>query len=176
MDFYPYMKQKIKNYGNRILFLPKSLKLYVSPSFAIILIGKRELVALLSLFSCDWTISTSNKKCQTRRSCASSFAYWSYKDHTLVSFKTRRATILFWMCKLFTVRHFLHECGDYSHIRKKYFPVDTIKQLFNDVPIDNVFLFLKEINLFNKLYLFSFELFILLTCFQHIIFCAGEHV
>ena len=29
--------------------------------------------------------------------------------------------------------------------------VDTIKQLFNDVPIDNVFLFLKEINLFNKL-------------------------
>ena len=29
--------------------------------------------------------------------------------------------------------------------------VDTIEQLFNDVPIDNVFLFLKEINLFNKL-------------------------
>ena len=27
----------------------------------------------------------------------------------------------------------------------------TIKQLFNDVPIDNVFLFLKEINLFNRL-------------------------
>ena len=52
---------------------------------------------------------------------------------------------------LFTVRHFLLECGDFSHIRNKYFHVDTIKQLFNDVPIDNVFLFLKEINLFNKL-------------------------
>ena len=51
---------------------------------------------------------------------------------------------------LFTVRHFLLECGDFSHIRNKYFHVDTIKQLFNDVPIDNV-LFLKEINLFNKL-------------------------
>ena len=51
---------------------------------------------------------------------------------------------------LFTVRHFLLECGDFSHINK-YFHVDTIKQLFNDVPIDNVFLFLKEINLFNKL-------------------------
>ena len=38
-----------------------------------------------------------------------------------------------------------------SHIRNKYFHVDTIKQLFNDVPIDNVFLFLKEIYLFNKL-------------------------
>ena len=52
---------------------------------------------------------------------------------------------------LFTVRHFLLECGDFSHIRNKYFHVDTIKHLFNDVPIDNVFLFLKEINLFNKL-------------------------
>ena len=52
---------------------------------------------------------------------------------------------------LFTVRHFLLECGDFSHIRNKYFHVDTIKQLLNDVPIDNVFLFLKEINLFNKL-------------------------
>ena len=51
----------------------------------------------------------------------------------------------------FTVRHFLLECGDFSHIRNKYFHVDTIRQLFNDVPIDNVFLFLKEINLFNKL-------------------------
>ena len=47
---------------------------------------------------------------------------------------------------LFKVRHFLLECGDFSHIRNKYFHVDTIKQLFNDVPIDNVFLFLKEIN------------------------------
>ena len=52
---------------------------------------------------------------------------------------------------LFTVRHFLLDCGDFSYIRNKYFHVDTIKQLFNDVPIDNVFLFLKEINLFNKL-------------------------
>ena len=52
---------------------------------------------------------------------------------------------------LFRVHHFLLECGDFSHIRNKYFHVDTIEQLFNDVPIDNVFLFLKEINLFNKL-------------------------
>ena len=52
---------------------------------------------------------------------------------------------------LFTVRHFLLECGDFSHKRSKYFHVDTIKQLFNYVPIDIVFLFLKEINLFNKL-------------------------
>ena len=52
---------------------------------------------------------------------------------------------------LFTVRHFLLECDYFSHITNTYFHVDTIKQLFNNVPIDNVFLFLKEIDLFNKL-------------------------
>ena len=52
---------------------------------------------------------------------------------------------------LFTIRHFLLKCGVFSRIRNKYFYVDTIKQLSNDAPIDNVFLFLKEINLFNKL-------------------------
>ena len=51
----------------------------------------------------------------------------------------------------FTVCHILLECSDFSHIRIKYFHVDSITQLFNDVPIDNGFLFLKEINLFNKL-------------------------
>ena len=51
----------------------------------------------------------------------------------------------------FAIRHILFECSDFSQIRNKYFHVDIIKQLFNDVPIDNVFLFLKEINLFNKL-------------------------
>ena len=53
--------------------------------------------------------------------------------------------------KPFTVRHILLECVDFSNVRNKYYHVDTIKQLFNDVPIDNIFLFLKEINLFNKL-------------------------
>ena len=116
--------------------------------------------------TCDWTISTSSKKCQTRRSCACSFAYWSYKDHTLIYFKTRGTIVLFGCEALFTVRHFLLECDDFSHIRNKYFHVDTIKQLFNDVPTDNVFLFLKQINLFNKLWLHFYELFIFLLAFS----------
>ena len=53
--------------------------------------------------------------------------------------------------KPFTVRHMLLECVDFSNVRNKYYHVNTIKQLFNDVPIDNIFLSLKEINLFNKL-------------------------
>ena len=73
---------------------------------------------------------------------------------------------------LFTVRHFLLEVGDFSHIRNKYFHVDTNKQLFNDVPIDNVFLFLKEVNLFNKFLLYSFEfLFFNLLSAYHFLYC-----
>ena len=53
--------------------------------------------------------------------------------------------------KPFTVGHMLLECVDLSNVRNKYYHVNTIKQLFNDVPIDNIFLSLKEINLFNKL-------------------------
>ena len=45
----------------------------------------------------DSTISTSTTKCQTRRSRACSFAYWTHTDHTLISFKTRRKTVLLWM-------------------------------------------------------------------------------
>ena len=50
-----------------------------------------------------------------------------------------------------TIMKYFRACVGSFLVRNKYFHVDTIKQLFNDVPIDNVFLFLKEINLFNKL-------------------------
>ena len=50
----------------------------------------------------------------------------------------------------FTVRHFLLEYDDFSQIRYKYYQVDNIKQLFQDIS-DNIVLFLKEINLFNKI-------------------------
>ena len=53
--------------------------------------------------------------------------------------------------KPFTVCHILLECVDFSNVRNKYYHVNTIKQMFNDVPMDNIVLFLKEINLFNKL-------------------------
>ena len=42
----------------------------------------------------------------------------------------------FWCDAPFTVRHILLECSDFSHIKNKYFHVDTIKHLFKDVPID----------------------------------------
>ena len=53
--------------------------------------------------------------------------------------------------KPFTVRHILLECVDFSNVGDKYYHVDTIRHLFSGGPIDNIFLFLKEINLLTKI-------------------------
>ena len=39
-------------------------------------------------------------------------------------------------------------------IRTKYFNVKNIKELFNDMPTQKILDFLKEIGLFNKIYVF----------------------
>ena len=50
-----------------------------------------------------------------------------------------------------TVKHILVECLDFSVIRKKYFRVRTLKDLFDVVdPIRIVYL-VKEIGLFRRL-------------------------
>ena len=46
--------------------------------------------------------------------------------------------------KPFTIRHILLECVDFSNVRNKYYHVDTINQLFDDVPIDTIFFILKR--------------------------------
>ena len=51
----------------------------------------------------------------------------------------------------FTVRHFLLECGDFAQVRNSCFHVDNMKQLFQDIHIDSIMTFLRQINLFNKI-------------------------
>ena len=51
----------------------------------------------------------------------------------------------------FTVRHFLLECGDFAQVRNNCFHVDNMKELFQDIHIDSIMTFLKQINLFNKI-------------------------
>ena len=52
---------------------------------------------------------------------------------------------------LFTVRHFLLECGDFAHVRNNCFHVDCMKELSQDIHIDSIMTFLRQINLFNKI-------------------------
>ena len=51
----------------------------------------------------------------------------------------------------FTVRHFLLEYGDFAQVRNNCFHVANMKELFQDIHIDSILTFLKEINLFNKI-------------------------
>ena len=50
----------------------------------------------------------------------------------------------------FTVRHILFECGDFAQVRNKCYHVENMKQLFQDIHIDSIMTFLRQINLFNK--------------------------
>ena len=46
----------------------------------------------------------------------------------------------------FTVRHFLLVCCDFAQVRNNY-----MKQLFQDIHIDSIMTFLRQINLFKKI-------------------------
>ena len=51
----------------------------------------------------------------------------------------------------FTVRHFLLECCDFTQVRNNCFHVDNMNELFQDIHIDSIMTFLRQINLFNKI-------------------------
>ena len=51
----------------------------------------------------------------------------------------------------FTTRHFLLECGDFAQVKHNCFHVDNMKQFFQDIRIDSIMTFLRQINIFNKI-------------------------
>ena len=70
----------------------------------------------------------------------------------------------------FTVRHFLFECGDFAQVRNNCFHVANMKQLFQDIHIDSIMIFLRQINLFNKIYLLFLKSCFVLHLYQSIIY------
>ena len=48
----------------------------------------------------------------------------------------------------FSVKHFLIDCIEFSHVRRQFFQTNDLRYLFENVPTDNILLFLKHINLF----------------------------
>ena len=51
----------------------------------------------------------------------------------------------------FNVRHFVLECGDFAQVRNNCFHVDNMKELFQDIHIDSIMTFLRQIHLLNKI-------------------------
>ena len=50
----------------------------------------------------------------------------------------------------FTVKHFLIDCIEFSHMRRQFFQTNDLRYLFENVTTDKILKFLKHINLFNK--------------------------
>ena len=69
----------------------------------------------------------------------------------------------------FTVRHFLLECGDFAQVRNNCFHVDNMKELFQDIHIDSIMTFLRQINLLNKILLLFLKSCFVLYLYQTII-------
>ena len=51
----------------------------------------------------------------------------------------------------FTIKHILLHCVDFQKSRDKYYKVNSLKELFETIVIHNIFNYLKEIGLFNKI-------------------------
>ena len=84
----------------------------------------------------------------------------------------------------FTVHHFLSECGEFAQVRNNCFHVDNMKELFQDIHIDSIMTFLRQINLFNKILLLFLKIMFCFTFvsdhntdFFNVVFCSvKEHV
>ena len=50
-----------------------------------------------------------------------------------------------------TVQHILVDCIDFIHVRRKYFNVSSLRQLFEEINPSKIFGFLKEIGLFYRI-------------------------
>ncbi len=51
----------------------------------------------------------------------------------------------------YTVKHFLIDCVDLADIRRRYFTVDSLKELFDTVDHEKIISFLKETGLYSKI-------------------------
>ena len=52
---------------------------------------------------------------------------------------------------MYTVKHFLIECGDLALTRQDFYNVNNLKELFDNVSITDILSFLRETNLYSKL-------------------------
>ena len=66
--------------------------------------------------------------------------------------KTWHCVVCFQCSASYTIQHILIDCTDFAPIRANYYSVDSLKTLFDTVPIHAIISFLKEIALYYKLW------------------------
>ena len=72
------------------------------------------------------------------------------------TYKVSRSWVYWFWRRFFNVfTIYMHggliDCVDFSQTRNLYFQVNDMAQLFQNIPVDNILSFVKEINLFNKI-------------------------
>jgi len=50
-----------------------------------------------------------------------------------------------------TVKHLFMECRFFAHIRNRYFKANNMKDLFENVNMEDIFSFLREIKLYHRI-------------------------
>jgi hypothetical protein len=63
----------------------------------------------------------------------------------------------------FNVKHFLLEYLNFSQARFRFYRVNSLKELFNTIPSKNIIDYLKEINLYSRLLLTYYFIFLSFT-------------
>jgi len=58
---------------------------------------------------------------------------------------------MFYSLRSFTVKHFLVDCTRYSTARQRYFEVDTLKDVFENVASGNIIAYVKNIGFYNRI-------------------------
>ena len=76
--------------------------------------------------------------------------YWSRLTHSYL-LKREDQPLCISCNEPFTVKHFLMDCIEFSHVRRQFFQTNDLRYLFEDVPADKTLTFLKHIKLFNKM-------------------------
>ena len=51
----------------------------------------------------------------------------------------------------YTIKHILLHCADLLHIRQRFYNVHSLKDLFDNVHVNHILSFVKEVNIFTKL-------------------------
>ena len=75
-----------------------------------------------------------------------------HSNSQLLSFRViKKRALYFHIKKCCTIKHFLLECKVFNNTRKHYFHANTIKDLFENVLMDDVLSFLKETGLYQKI-------------------------
>ena len=89
-------------------------------------------------------------KIAKRTSNNNAIAYWSQQTYALFYTQARTATTVLDMPNALH-KHVLIECKLFNDTRKRYFHANTMKDLFENVHMDNVLSFLKETGLYQKI-------------------------